>query len=133
MTKYMLDTNIASFLIKGKNQALRERVNQYPVGSIYVSSITVAELYSGVRKTNSQKLKALVDDFLNHVSVCDFTSTTADTYAVIRSAGEKKGVNLSAFDMLILAHAADEDCTLITNDQAFFKFDFIANIEDWTK
>ncbi len=42
--KYMLDTNIASFLIKGKSATLDNKIKFVPIDDICISVITRAEL-----------------------------------------------------------------------------------------
>ncbi|MFP4487640.1 MAG: type II toxin-antitoxin system VapC family toxin [Campylobacterales bacterium] len=58
---YILDTNIISYIIKNRVFSLIDKFEtiskEHTIG---VSSITVAELYYGVRKRGSQKLEALV-------------------------------------------------------------------------
>ncbi|WP_419659077.1 VapC3: putative tRNA(fMet)-specific endonuclease [Desulfosarcina variabilis str. Montpellier] len=44
MQLYMLDTNTASYIIKGKPTAVRKHLIEAPMGSICISSITQAEL-----------------------------------------------------------------------------------------
>ena len=50
MTVYMLDTNIASHIIKGDIASVRERLAAVPMRSVVVSSVTQAELLYGVAK-----------------------------------------------------------------------------------
>lgn len=50
MLKYMLDTNIAIYVIKRRPIAALEKFNQY-ASQLCVSSITVAALIHGVEKS----------------------------------------------------------------------------------
>lgn len=51
MMKILLDTNICIYLIKNKSPKVREKFYQYQVGDIGISTITIAELEFGVRKS----------------------------------------------------------------------------------
>ena len=54
----MLDTNIISYIIKNRDFALIDKFEEMSKEYIIaVSSITVAELFYGVMKKNSKKLR----------------------------------------------------------------------------
>ena len=50
MTRYLLDTNIASHIIKGDIPRVRERLVAVPMHSVALSVVTQAELQYGVAK-----------------------------------------------------------------------------------
>ena len=55
--RYMLDTNMASYIIKGKPVAVKEHLLNVPMASICISAITEAELLHGVvRKPEAKHL-----------------------------------------------------------------------------
>ncbi|MBI3274539.1 MAG: VapC toxin family PIN domain ribonuclease, partial [Methylocystis sp.] len=77
-TLFMLDTNTASFIIKGASAPLRQRLLSVPLSRQAISVLTEAELRFGVaRKPNAPKLAALVENFLSHVSILPWTSEAA--------------------------------------------------------
>lgn len=51
----MLDTNICIYIINNKPQYIKDRFLQYRIGDIAISSISVAELYFGVEKSQYKK------------------------------------------------------------------------------
>jgi tRNA(fMet)-specific endonuclease VapC len=70
MSGYLLDTNIASHVIKGDIPAVRERLAVIPVESVAVSAVTEAELRYGVAKRGYPPgLTARVHEFLIRVDV----------------------------------------------------------------
>ena len=115
---YMLDTNAASTLIRGRAGAdLQQLLMQHRA---CVSVITEAELRFGVaRRPQANRLATTVAVFLQDTPILPWTSATAQAYAELRTRMESAGVGLSAMDLLIAAHAWAEDCTLVSADGAF--------------
>lgn len=132
--RYMLDTNIASYVIKGKPVEVRERLLRVPMISVCISVITEAELLWGVAKRPDAKgLPISVKEFLLRVEILPWDSLAAKAYAELRTACQKAGKLLGNMDMLIAAHAKAEDTVLVTNDKAFYNIEYILNLEDWTQ
>lgn len=130
--RFMLDTNMTSFIIKG-NPIVCECLVQVPMSSICISSITQAELLLGVaKKPLAKHLPKLVAAFLSRVDVLDFGEYEASCYAQLRYNAEKDGKSLSCMDMLIAAHALAVDAVLVTNDKAFSHLDQHLQLQDWT-
>jgi tRNA(fMet)-specific endonuclease VapC len=131
---YMLDTNIASHVIKG-TQPVRNRLIQVPMHAISVSAVTDAELRYGVAKRgHPEKLENLVKEFLIRVNVLPWTQDVAQVFADLRAACEAAGASLGPLDMMIAAHAKATGATLVTNDQAFSRIPAGSlTLEDWTK
>lgn len=115
---YMLDTNAASALIRGRASA--KLVELMGDQGVCLSVITEAELrFGSVRKPEATRLAAAVEAFLQDVPVLPWTSATAQAYAELRTRMERRGVGLAAMDLLIATHALAEGCTLVTADRAF--------------
>lgn len=131
---YMLDTNTASYLIKGKPTVVREYLQNVPMANICISAITEAELLRGVaKKPDAKKLPLAVKEFLLRVDVLSWDSNTAKTYAELRTACENEGKPLGTMDMLIAAHSVSAGAVLITNDKAFYNAAHHLTLQDWTK
>ena len=131
--RFMLDTNIASFIIKG-SPAVAAHMRTVPMSAICISAITEAELLLGVaKKPQAKHLPIIVNEFLLRVEILPFNSDAAQTYAQLRTACEKNGKSLSCMDMLIAAHALAENTVLITNDKAFYHLDSDLTLLDWSK
>jgi tRNA(fMet)-specific endonuclease VapC len=134
MTTYMLDTNIASHVIKGDIPIVRERLAAVPMHSLTVSVATEAELLYGVAKRgHPHGLSTRVQAFLARVEVLPWTRDVAQVYANLRARCEAAGVGLAPMDMMIAAHAKASDAILITRDRAFSRVPDGLLLEDWTK
>ena len=132
--RYMLDTNTASYIIKGEPVAIRERLLQIPMVNVCVSAITEAELLRGLaRKPDARRLPIAVREFLLRVEILSWDSVAAKTYAELRTACENEGKPLGNMDMLIAAHAKAAGTVLVTNDKAFYGIEHLLKLEDWTR
>ena len=117
--RYMLDTNVVSHIMQGRDSVLLARLTSVPVGQVVISSVTLAELEYGLhRKGQSARLRAALTQVLLHIDVLPWDKTVATCYGEFCSTLEGQGVNLSDFDMMIAAHAASVDATLISRDKA---------------
>ncbi len=130
---YLLDTNAASYVIKGKFPRVRERLLEVPMAEVGISVVTEAELRFGVaRLPEATKLKTVVEEFLLRVEVLPWNSEAAQHYARIRSALEKQGEPMGNLDMMIAAQALAVDAVLVTHDRVFRRVKGL-KVEDWSK
>ena len=131
--RYLLDTNTASYIIKGNVPRVRERLMKVPMSQVLISAVTEAELLFGVaRKREAVRLKTAIDEFLLRVDSLPWDSNAARCYADVRAALEIAGTPLGNLDMMIAAHAFAEEAVLVTNDRSFRRLKEL-RIEDWTK
>jgi len=64
-SRYLLDTNIASYVIKGNIPAVRRRIVQVPMAQLAISAVTEGELrYGAARRPDAARLRSIVDEFL---------------------------------------------------------------------
>ena len=134
MRLYMLDTNTASYIIKGEPVVVREHLLEVPMASVCISSITQAELLRGVaNKPAAKRLPIAVKEFLIRVEIMPWDSDAAEAYAQLRTSCESEGTPLGTMDMLIAAHSVAVGAILVTNDQAFFRVRHHLPLEDWTR
>lgn len=133
MSGWMLDTNIASHVIRGDRREIIERLVALPISDVVISSITEGELLYGLAKRGyPSALSERVQEFLLRVDVLPWDHEVTKTYADLRAACEAKGVPLSSLDMMIAAHAAATNATLVTRDKAFSRVPHDAlSVEDW--
>ena len=129
---YLLDTNTASYVIKGNFPQVRRRLIRVSIADVAISVITEAELRFGVvRKPEAVRLKEGVEAFLIHVNIFPWDSEAAKRYAQVRSTLEQSGQPIGNLDLMIAAHALSSQSVLVTNDQVFRRVKHL-KIEDWT-
>ena len=132
MTRYMLDTNIASHVIKGDIPEIRERLLSAPMHNVVISSVTQAELLYGLAKRSYPKgLSARMHEFLIRVDILPWNHDVATVYGDLRAKCEAAGITLSPLDMMIAAHANAVDAILVTRDKAFSHIPEGLRIENW--
>jgi tRNA(fMet)-specific endonuclease VapC len=132
--KFMLDTNICSFLMQGLPQVLTAFSDRKKDG-IAISAITLAELEFGVcncGKEKADRYKSRLISFLTMVDVLEWGSLAAVEYGRIFADLRKRGEQIGIFDTLIAAHAKSIGLVVVTNNIREFKRVDGLVIEDWT-
>lgn len=131
--RYLLDTNIASYIIKGNFPAVRRRLVRHPMPEIAISSVTEGELWYGVtRRPDATGLRTVVDEFLRAVTILPWDSDAARQYGQLRATLERKGQPMGSLDMMIGAQALACELILVTNDRAFGRVKGL-KVQDWTR
>jgi tRNA(fMet)-specific endonuclease VapC len=124
---------MASYIIKGNMPAVDRRLAKVPVGSVFISSVTEAELRYGVaRLSGAKRLEALVKDFLLTVTILPWDSAAAKQYGWLRAVLDREGQPMANLDMMIGAHALAAGAVLVTNDRAFARIQNL-KVANWTK
>jgi tRNA(fMet)-specific endonuclease VapC len=131
MLKYMLDTNIAIYVIKRRPIEILNTFNQHS-GQLCISSITLAELLHGVEKSakpahNLQQ----VEDFVSRLKVLDYGKKAAAHYGDIRAVLEKQGLCIGVNDLHIAGHARSEGLVLVSNNLREFERVAGLRLENW--
>lgn len=130
--KLMLDTNICIAIIKQKPKAVLQRFDDYQIGDIGISSVTLAELRYGVAKSQFQERnQAALDAFILPLEVASFDETATLYYGTLRASLEKKGTPIGPLDTMIAAHALSLSVTLVTNNTKEFKRVAGLQLVDW--
>lgn len=138
----MLDTNIASHIIRGDVPQVRQRLVKVPIHSVVVSVITQAELLYGVAKRGRpQGLETKVREFLARVDIMPWGHGVGEVYADLRAHCEAVGITVAPMDMMIAAHAkaldqasegGDSATILVSRDRVFSRVPGGLKQEDWT-
>ncbi len=120
---YLLDSNICIYLLNGLSSRLEQRVAQQAAETLFVSSISVAEIAVGYGATidDAPELRG----FLEEILPLPFDEAAAMAYATLPF---KRG----SFDRLIAAHALSLGLTIVTNNMDDFAQIPGLMIEDWT-
>jgi len=132
MARYMLDTDMCSYIMKRSNEAVLKRLRTVPVADVCISVITKSELLVGVEVSprRTQDATAL-QAFLPHVAVLDFPDDAATHYAQIRADLKRRGQMIGANDLFIAAHARSLGLRLVTNNIAEFNRVKGLTLENW--
>jgi len=131
LTRYMLDTNIVSDLIRNPQGKVAKRIAKLGEGNICTSIIVAAELRYGCAKSGSKRLLKAVEDLLGEINVLPFEVPADTEYGGIRAELEAAGKPIGGDDLLIAAHAYATGATIVTANTGEFKRILGLNVENW--
>ena len=132
-TRFLLDTNVLSQLIRNPRGAVATRLSAVGESNVFTSIIVASELRYGARKKASPVLTDRVDQLRASIEVAPMEAGVDRIYADIRSALESSGQVIGANDLLIAAHALEQDATLVTDNVAEFRRVPGLQIENWVR
>lgn len=132
MKKYLLDTNICIYFLKGLYN-LNEKIDKAQHENCFVSEITIAELKFGAENSgNKEKNKKTVDDFINKFTIIPIFNSL-DIYAKEKVRLRNNGTSLDDFDLLIGSTAISNDLILVTRNISDFERLNGIEIENWAE
>jgi tRNA(fMet)-specific endonuclease VapC len=131
LTRYLLDTNIISDLIRNPQGKAARRIARAGDDNICTSIIVAAELRYGCAKSGSIRLLKAVEDLLGEIAVLPFDVPADTDYGRIRSEIEAAGKPIGGNDLLIAAHARAVGATIVTANADEFKRVPGLTVENW--
>jgi tRNA(fMet)-specific endonuclease VapC len=131
--KFLLDTDTCIYALKQRETVIRHLLSQSRE-DVAVSALTEAELRTGAAKSSSPaRSLRLVENFLKPLTIIEFGSEDAATYAGVRSRLERAGKPIGPIDTLIAAQAVARNLTLVTNNEREFHRVTGLSLENWTR
>ena len=131
--RFLVDTNICIYALKQNPVVLRHLLAQTRT-DVVLSVITEAELRAGAAKSTSPvKTLRLLENFLQPVTVLEFTSEDATAYANVRAKLERAGTPIGPLDTLIAAQAVGRRLTLVSNNEREFGRVAGLRLENWAR
>ena len=131
MTRYILDTNIISDLIRNPQGRAAKCIARVGEDNVCTSIIVAAELRYGCAKSGSKRLLKAVEDLLGEIDVLPLDVPADAEYGAIRSELEASGKRIGGNDLLIAAHAYAIGATIVTANVDEFKRIRGLNVENW--
>jgi tRNA(fMet)-specific endonuclease VapC len=129
--RYLLDTNIVSDAMRNPRGAVRRKLDEVDEEEVFIDVVVLCELRYGIRKRDSIKLTAQLDEILSALEVLPLTEDMDAHYADIRTALERAGTPIGPYDLLIAAHARSLDLTLVTDNLEEFRRVPGLKVENW--
>jgi predicted nucleic acid-binding protein len=130
VTRYLLDTNIISDVTKAAPSAtLVTWLSQRADESLFISSLTVAEIWRGVLELPAGKKRKILENWLHGPEgpealfagrVLPFDQSAAHIWARLMSAGSLSGHPRSPLDTIVAAIAVANDCIVVTDNEKHF-------------
>ena len=133
MTRYLLDTNILSDLIRNPQGSIFKRIGQVGEQSVCTSLVVAAELRYGAAKRGSAKLTAQVAMVLSVLEVLPLDQPVDEQYAMARNRLESLGQPIGGNDLLIAAQALALGYIVVTDNEREFRRVQGLKIENWLR
>ncbi|SRR6266478_4638284 len=131
--KYLLDTDTCIYALKQSAPVLGRMLSRSR-SDVAVSVISEAELRTGAAKSSSPvKTVRLVENFLRPLTIVEFTSSDASSYANVRAKLERAGTPIGPFDTLIAAQALAWKLILVSNNEREFRRVTGLRLENWAR
>ena len=135
----LLDTNVISELMRAEpNQKVQKWVEKQAIESLFLSSITLAEIYFGLEVLPDGKRKqALYDSFNREIlpifdkRILPFHQEMAMMNAEIRATARQNGYTIATADGLIATIAKFHKLSIATRDTVPFQYARLSVINPW--
>jgi tRNA(fMet)-specific endonuclease VapC len=131
LTRYLLDTNIISDLIRNPKGKVAKHIARVGENNVCTSIIVAAELRYGCAKSGSKRLLEAVENLLRELDVLSLEGPADAEYGRIRAELERNGSPIGGNDLLIAAHALAIEATMVTANVAEFARVDGLNVQNW--
>lgn len=128
---FLLDTNTCVYIIRQRPEAVYRRLSEAAAEGVAVSVITAFELEIGALRAQGRRYTDAVRRFLGELTVLPLDDVAREPYGRLRTALERRGEVIGAYDMLIAAHALALDATLVTNNEREFRRVKGLRVQNW--
>lgn len=130
MTRYLLDTNVISAVVKPKPPvSLVAWMAEQADTDLFISALTIAELWRGVLEKSAGRRRRDLERWFTGPEgpqalfagrVLPFDETAGLIWARLMAEGTATGRPRSALDMIIAAVAEANDCVVATDNERDF-------------
>jgi hypothetical protein len=136
VTRYLLDTNIISNVVKPEpSQALLAWFGAQKDDDLFIASLTIAEIQRGILEKPPGRKRSVLDTWFSGPEgppalfagrILPFDERAALLWARLMAGGKARGRPRNALDMIIASIAAANDCIVVTaNEKDFADLAFV--------
>ena len=135
-TRYLLDTNIVSALLKPEPEARLLVRMAAAKQNLVTASVVVHELWFGAQRLAHGRKRELIEQFIQAtvlptLPVLDYDTKAAFWHAAERARLQGQGLTPSFADGQIAAVCAVNDCVMVTVNQRDFELFEGITVENW--
>jgi len=127
--KYLLDTNIISFYLKG-DPNLKEKVLNN-IESIAISIISYYEIVSGLQSINAAKRIDEFNKFCELIDIINLDKASVSASCKIYASLKKSGNLIDDIDILIAGIAESNSLIMVTDNMQHFERVEGLKVENW--
>lgn len=127
MTRYLLDTNIISNVIKPEpSQALLVWLGAQKDDDLFIASLTIAEIQRGILEKPPGSKRSALDTWFSGPEgplalfagrILPFDERAGLLWSRLMADGKAKGRPRNALDMIIASIAAANNCVVVTDNE----------------
>jgi len=130
---YLLDTNICIYWLKG-NQVIEQQAIKNGLENLFISFITLSELYYGAFRSK-RVLENLASIYFlkNKLKVIESNEKICETFGKIKANLVNSGKIIDDADIFIASCALNINATLVTNNEKHFVEIEDLKIVNWIK
>lgn len=130
MTKYLLDTNICVFIMRGKHNLVK-KLESIGIENCCISEITLVELLYGAECSDRPgNIHQVIKEFCNRVEVVPISNTLHD-FARQKAILRRRGALIDDFDLLIACCAIANNLIMVTDNIKHFDRLSGITIQNW--
>lgn len=133
MTRYLLDTNTVSDLVRNPQGRIAARVREVGEDQVCTSIIVAAELRFGAAKRGSSRLTAQLEAVLGALEVLPLEAPVDAVYGRLRADLEQAGQPIGGNDLLIAAQALALGHAVVTDNEREFNRIESLPCENWLR
>ncbi len=131
---YLVDTDILIYWLNNKYPRIDRMLRDAGTKNIYISSISIAELFYGAYHSSfPDKNIALVRDLASSMNIIDFDSEAAEIFGELKNDLKKGGQIINDSDLFIAATAIANKLILVSNNEKHFRRIKQLSLENWIK
>lgn len=135
--RYLLDTDICSYVIRARHPGLLARLQDHARAGadLSISAVTYAELRLGAeRSAHTARYDLAIGAFCSRLNgVLAWDRTAADAFASLQARLLRAGRPIGNNDAMIAAHALTLDRVLVTNNERHFSPVPGLSVENWVR
>lgn len=119
MAKFLLDTNICVFIIRGMHNLVK-KLETVGIENCCISEITLLELLYGAECSNSPgNIHHVIREFSKRIEIIPISGSLFE-FARQKAALRKKGMPIDDFDLLIASCAIVNNLIVVTDNLKHF-------------
>jgi predicted nucleic acid-binding protein len=140
VTGWLLDTNVLSELRRRKPEPkVVAFISAQPLDSLYISTVTLAEIRFGIELVTDAGRRAELNDWLTHKvrpmfdqRVLPVTEDIMFKWRLLVEDGRKTGHTFSQPDLILAATALEHGLTLASRDTSEYEKARVSVLNPWT-